>query len=211
MCFCKSFKVTSHHHFFCHVFCRFHKLHKHVWQDSDLSHNYRPVSSIIGWVYFFAWSLSFYPQILLNFYRKNTIGFNTDKLAYDFIGFGCFSIYCFTFRYVSSVREEYRDRHHGNNPTVQVNDVAFGFHAVFMTVIQIVQVVTYNGRVQAPTKNCLICSGSLIAVITLYLLVCLMADSSVFVLLNWLYFLSFVKIAVTLIKYAPQVWLNHSR
>lgn len=25
---------------------------------------------IVGWIYFFAWSISFYPQIILNFQRK---------------------------------------------------------------------------------------------------------------------------------------------
>mgnify|MGYP003386095353 FL=1 len=64
----------------------------YVIQDADLSHDYRPVSSILGWIYFFAWSLSFYPQILLNFSRKTTVGFNTDKLVYDLIGFGCLSL-----------------------------------------------------------------------------------------------------------------------
>ena len=27
-------------------------------------------SKIIGWVYFFAWSVSFYPQIILNIKKK---------------------------------------------------------------------------------------------------------------------------------------------
>ena len=27
------------------------------------------VSMIVGWIYFFAWSISFYPQVLLNFYN----------------------------------------------------------------------------------------------------------------------------------------------
>lgn len=29
------------------------------------------LSSITGWIYFFAWSISFYPQIFLNYSRKS--------------------------------------------------------------------------------------------------------------------------------------------
>lgn len=28
------------------------------------------IVDIVGWAYFFAWSISFYPQIFLNFKRK---------------------------------------------------------------------------------------------------------------------------------------------
>jgi len=180
--------------------------------DSDLSSEYRPVSSIIGWIYFFAWTLSFYPQVMLNYVRKNTLGFNTDKLVYDIIGFGCLSVYCYAFRFVDSVRDSYRDKHDGNTPTVDLNDVAFGFHALFMTLVQICQVVWYNGlRAQRPSKHCLIGSAVTLMLIMFYLVVCLSVDSSVFVILNWLYFISFVKIGVTLIKYVPQVLLNRQR
>lgn len=180
-------------------------------QDSDLTHDYRPVSSVFGWTYFFAWTLSFYPQVLLNYMRKSTIGFKSDKLVYDFIGFSCLSVYCYAFRYVSSVRESYKDKHDGNSPTVQLNDVAFGFHGLLLTLIQIYQVVKYNGMHQVPTKHCLIGSGVTILIIVFYLLLCIFVDSSVFIIINWLYFVSFVKIGVTLIKYIPQVILNNKR
>lgn len=29
------------------------------------------VSEVIGWIYFLAWSLSFYPQIFINYQRKS--------------------------------------------------------------------------------------------------------------------------------------------
>jgi cystinosin len=28
------------------------------------------LAGITGWIYFFAWSISFYPQIILNYQRK---------------------------------------------------------------------------------------------------------------------------------------------
>ena len=36
------------------------------------------ISVIFGWSYFIAWSLSFYPQALLNYRRKKTEGTTID-------------------------------------------------------------------------------------------------------------------------------------
>jgi len=42
--------------------------------NDDLSSGYRYFSNCIGYTYFLAWSISFYPQIILNYYRKTTVG-----------------------------------------------------------------------------------------------------------------------------------------
>lgn len=36
------------------------------------------LSALFGWIYTIAWSLSFYPQALLNFRRKSTAGTTVD-------------------------------------------------------------------------------------------------------------------------------------
>ena len=36
------------------------------------------LSAIFGWVYFLCWSASFYPQPLLNWYRRSTSGTTVD-------------------------------------------------------------------------------------------------------------------------------------
>jgi cystinosin len=179
--------------------------------NSDLSEDYRPVSSIIGWTYFFSWTLSFYPQIILNAVRKNTIGMMSDKLAYDIIGFSCLSVYTIAMYGVPSIREQYRDNHQGNNPVVQINDVCFAVHAFVCTIIQIGQMVVYNGMAQLPSKLCLIGCGITMVMIALYLTVCVVVDEGVFILINWLYFISFVKIGITLVKYIPQMLHNRER
>lgn len=52
--------------------------------------NSRPLivlSEVVGWVYFVAWSVSFYPQIYINFKRKSVVGLNFDFLALNIVGF----------------------------------------------------------------------------------------------------------------------------
>jgi cystinosin len=36
------------------------------------------LSTILGWLYFFAWGVSFYPQAILNFRRRSTSGTTVD-------------------------------------------------------------------------------------------------------------------------------------
>lgn len=52
--------------------------------------NSRPLivlSEVVGWIYFVAWSVSFYPQIYINFKRKSVVGLNFDFLALNIVGF----------------------------------------------------------------------------------------------------------------------------
>ncbi|KHJ83353.1 PQ loop repeat protein [Oesophagostomum dentatum] len=48
---------------------------------------------VVGWAYFTAWSVSFYPQILLNIQRKSVIGLNFDFLVLNIVGFLAYSAY----------------------------------------------------------------------------------------------------------------------
>lgn len=51
------------------------------------------VSSVIGWCYFAAWSISFYPQIYTNFRRKSVVGLNFDYLSLNIVGFVMYAIF----------------------------------------------------------------------------------------------------------------------
>lgn len=44
------------------------------------------ISAVFGWIYTFAWSLSFYPQPLLNWQRRSTSGTTADFPTINVIG-----------------------------------------------------------------------------------------------------------------------------
>lgn len=44
------------------------------------------VSLVLGWLYFVAWSASFYPQIIDNYQRKSVVGLNFDYLSFNIVG-----------------------------------------------------------------------------------------------------------------------------
>jgi len=166
------------------------------------------ISAIVGWVYFFAWSISFYPQIYTNWKRKSVVGLSFDYVTYNIIGFVCYSIFNASFYWIPSIQEDYKKQHDGKENLVAGNDVAFGIHAVFATIIIIVQIFLYEKGPQKVSKICIGLSTSGCISIALVLILTLTKVT------NWLfflYYLSMVKLAITFIKYCPQVYLNFKR
>jgi hypothetical protein len=52
---------------------------RHIDDIAEMAIVFLEILSIVfGWVYFFAWSLSFYPQSLLSWSRKSTSGSTVD-------------------------------------------------------------------------------------------------------------------------------------
>jgi cystinosin len=97
------------------------------------------VSKLFGWIYTFCWSLSFYPQPILNFQRRSTSGTTIDFPAINVLGFAAYFISNAVFLYSSQIRGEYASRHHGLTPTVQFNDLVFAGHAVVVSAILLSQ------------------------------------------------------------------------
>ena len=200
--------------------------------------SYRYLSSIIGYTYFIFWCSSFYPQIISNYERKTTEGLSVDFSIINFLGYICYSSYTSLLYWNRDIQQLYQERHSaliesGNGDgqatqneakiTVQSNDVAFALHAVLFSAIWIYQLFLYGGlnwhEGKFPLSRifvvfiCLIVSS-----IALYVYLILKVDTSKpsrseweLEHLNWLdflYYLSFIKLAITLSKYVPQVVLN---
>lgn len=92
--------------------------------------------SLCGWLYFIAWSLSFYPQPWLNYQRRSTKGFLPDFPLLNVFGFTCYTISTGIFLYSPVVRAQYAVRHPlSPEPTVRFNDFAFGVHAWIFCVV----------------------------------------------------------------------------
>jgi cystinosin len=85
-------------------------------------------SSVVGWTYFTAWTVSFYPQAIMNYRRKSVDGLAVEFLYLNVGAFLCLSIYNIALYTSAGVRNEYAGRHDGAMPAVAVNDVAFAVH-----------------------------------------------------------------------------------
>lgn len=103
--------------------------------DSSV-HLAKALSQTLGWGYFFCWSASFYPQPLLNFRRKSVVGMGIDFPILNVFGFLCYTTSTASLLFSSLIRSQYAARHPVSlTPTVQVNDLAFGIHAVILTAL----------------------------------------------------------------------------
>ncbi|XP_027352824.1 cystinosin homolog isoform X2 [Abrus precatorius] len=90
------------------------------WNSAPLHVSYE----VLGWFAFAAWSISFYPQVILNFRRKS-----------------------------SAIQKQYRDKY-GQKEMIPVaaNDVAFSVHAVLLTAISLFQIAIYDRGSQKISK-----------------------------------------------------------
>jgi cystinosin len=177
--------------------------------ESSTSPAVTRLSCIIGWTYFAAWSISFYPQLYDNYRRKSVVGLSFDFVVYSFIGFFCYSVYTVGMISSPSVREAYRQLH-GMDNDVAANDLLFALHSLLMTIVAMYQCTVYHRGDQTVSALC--------QNVTWVWAVGMAASAAVIVHLQskgvgdapvmWLYYMyamSLLKLISTIVKYIPQV------
>ncbi|XP_045842297.1 cystinosin isoform X2 [Meles meles] len=163
------------------------------------------INQVIGWIYFVAWSISFYPQVITNWRRKSVIGLSFDFVALNLTGFVAYSVFNIGLLWVPSIKEQFFLKYpNGVNP-VDSNDVFFSLHAVALTLVVMVQCFLYeqgNQHVSWPTISFLVLSWVFV------LITMILAAVGVITWLQFLFCFSYIKLAVTLVKYFPQAYMN---
>ncbi|XP_072516389.1 cystinosin isoform X2 [Salminus brasiliensis] len=166
------------------------------------------INQIIGWIYFLAWSISFYPQVFENWRRKSVVGLNFDFLALNLTGFIAYSVFNIGLFWIPYIKEEFlKSDPNGVNP-VEANDVFFSVHALALTLVYICQCVIYEraGQRVSRVAMCLLAIAWTFAFITLFVTV-----AQKITWLTYLYYFSYIKLGVTLVKYIPQAYMNYRR
>ncbi|KAK9501189.1 hypothetical protein O3M35_002263 [Rhynocoris fuscipes] len=166
------------------------------------------VSVVVGWIYFVAWSVSFYPQIYENWRRKSVVGLNIDFVALNLIGFALYSVFNCGLYWIPSVEAEYFEKNpKGLNP-VQLNDIVFSLHAAFITACTLIQVFIYERGGQRLSKV----AGLLVTIFAIIIIISfILPFFNIMGWLNFLYICSYIKLTITLIKYIPQAVMNYKR
>ncbi|XP_036307708.1 cystinosin isoform X1 [Pipistrellus kuhlii] len=163
------------------------------------------INQVIGWIYFAAWSVSFYPQVILNWRRKSVVGLSFDFVTLNLMGFVAYSVFNVGLFWIPHIKEQFFLQHpNGVNP-VEINDVFFSLHAVALTLVVLLQCLLYecgDQRVSWPAIGFLALSWLFVLVILI------LAATGVTTWLKFLFFFSYIKLAVTLVKYFPQAYMN---
>lgn len=166
------------------------------------------LSNVLGWSAFVAWSISFYPQIIMNFRRKSVVGLNFDFVVLNLTKHSSYLIYNAFLFFSSVVQDQYRQKY-GLDQMIPVaaNDVAFSTHAVLVTAFTLFQIAIYDRGNQKVSKTCI----AIVSVAWLAAAVC------VFVALpshSWLWLVSCfntLQVTMTVVKYIPQAVMNFRR
>ncbi|XP_061460763.1 cystinosin [Rhineura floridana] len=168
----------------------------------------RIVDQVIGWIYFLAWSVSFYPQVFENWRRKSVVGLSFDFIALNLTGFIAYSVFNVGLFWIGSVKEQFlRVYPNGVNP-VDSNDVFFSLHAVAVTLFIIFQCLIYEKGSQKVSWIAI----TLLVIAWLFVFTTLsLAAAGEITWLAFLFYFSYIKLGITLVKYFPQAYMNFRR
>ena len=176
--------------------------------DPNYPEPWRRISGVIGWIYFTAWSISFWPQVFINARRRSVVGLSFEFTILNLVGFSCYTAYNCAFFWNTSIRAAYAAANNGLRPSVQSNDVFFGIHAVAVTLITCIQIIIYERGSQTLAQWCI---AVLVIIFASIILVAAYTWTGKLSWLHYLIFLSYVKLSITLMKYFPQAFLNCRR
>jgi LCT (Lysosomal Cystine Transporter) family transporter len=160
-------------------------------------------SQLIGWIYFVAWSFSFYPQSIMNWRKKSVAGFSLEFAILNVSGFFFYSLYSMGgFLYP-----------HLGTGEIKINDLVFALHAFFMASVQFTQAFIYERGEQ---KSFALWAVVLLIVEWITLTVVFTLEGLIGIGLlptafNTFRVAGYNKAVITFLKYIPQVYLNYSR
>jgi cystinosin len=166
------------------------------------------LSAIIGWIYFAAWSLSFYGQVIENYRRGSVHGLSFDFELYNLTGFTGYTIYTI-WGYIDDTL---------GTGHVAIQDIVFAVHALVLTIVTIGQIFYYYDRTDPTQKlsytcitiNLLIWWG-IFNVILIERILGLYDPAHVTIDFNSVKYMGWCKVFISLIKYMPQVYFNYKR
>uniref|UniRef100_A0A8C1X9A2 Cystinosin, lysosomal cystine transporter n=1 Tax=Cyprinus carpio TaxID=7962 RepID=A0A8C1X9A2_CYPCA len=166
------------------------------------------INQIIGWIYFLAWSVSFYPQAYENWKRHSVVGLSFDFLALNLTGFIAYSVFNVGLFWVTYIQEEFLKKDPNGVIPVDANDVFFSLHAVLLTLVYVCQCAIYERGGQKVSK---VAIGLLVIGWTFAFVSLFVAVAQKISWLDYLYYFSYIKLGVTLVKYIPQAYMNYRR
>ncbi|KJX96329.1 hypothetical protein TI39_contig671g00003 [Zymoseptoria brevis] len=196
----------------------------------DLGQFLSGLSWLCGWGYF---SLSYYPQPLLNFSRKSTEGLTFDYPVLNVLGSACYTTSSAALLFSPTVRAQYADRHSTSpEPTVRFNDFCYAIHSFLLCAVVFSQFwpglwrwrdtcvsSDRTGKREMSKVTAALVIGSGLAVFTSVTFAVASpglatknaADGMTWEWIDVISTISTLKLVITVFKYIPQIISNHLR
>jgi len=174
------------------------------------------ISAVLGWSYFCAWTVSFYPQLVLNHRTKSVRGLSLDFQMLNLVGFSFYFVYNVLLYCSTQLQHEY-EKAFGGSSGVRVNDIFFAGHAAAATAAGCVQICVYWDYPPL-TRSERLLRYVVVLFLTAVVLIAAILAAVIYAshedVLDWLAYISMlaeVKVIISTAKYCPQVWLNYCR
>lgn len=166
------------------------------------------IYQLLGWLAFTAWSISFWPQVILNYRRKSVVGLHFDFVVFNLTKHSSYLIYNAVLYFSTVVQRQYHEKY-GFDELIPVapSDVAFSTHAVLLTSAMAVQLFLYERGGQKLSSFCK-ATSSFVWIEALIILVVSWVHK------DWLSLIqnfNNIQLLMTTIKYIPQVIFNIQR
>jgi len=122
-------------------------------------------------------------------------------------GYICYSTYNAALLWNDNILHEYREKYPPPNPQspVAIQDVAFALHGLLLTLITVGQCFIYERGAQKVSKVAVVIVSLMW---TSIIILTILAGVHTVAWLFYIYWFSYVKLTITLIKYVPQAYMN---
>lgn len=160
------------------------------------------LSNIFGVLYSFAWNLSFYPQALENYRNQNVAGYSLEYALLNPGGYLFYTIYTLS---------GFIDPNLGTG-IVSWSDLFFAIHGVALSTLTLAQCYMYK-RGAKNNEFQPWCIYLLASCLFMFLASFLIegGDFPFSMSVHAVSVAGYAKTIITLLKYAPQAWLNYKR
>jgi cystinosin len=135
------------------------------------------------------------------------MGLSFDFVVLNITGFFAYTVFNVALKYDTYIKDLYIQKYGGDIP-IEINDVVFAVHALLMCLVTAGQVLYYPKGKQRVSMVTILITIALWIVMSLFTW---LAVAHKFSWLSDIYIFSYVKLAITLIKYIPQAWSNFMR
>ncbi|XP_063865968.1 cystinosin-like [Scylla paramamosain] len=162
-------------------------------------------SAVMGWAYTVIWDVSFLPQVILNWRRKNVEGYSFDNVALNVIAYLYYALFNVAFYWVPLIKDQFKERYPRTVNHVETNDVFFATYAFFIQIVLAVQCFLYGRNTGLSVSWP--CIGLVAASVLAVAVDCVLVAFGVVWWLDVFYLMSYMKLIITPLKYIPQVYV----
>eukprot|EP00560_Eucampia_antarctica_P008269 CAMPEP_0197824246 /NCGR_PEP_ID=MMETSP1437-20131217/1520_1 /TAXON_ID=49252 ORGANISM="Eucampia antarctica, Strain CCMP1452" /NCGR_SAMPLE_ID=MMETSP1437 /ASSEMBLY_ACC=CAM_ASM_001096 /LENGTH=258 /DNA_ID=CAMNT_0043423793 /DNA_START=60 /DNA_END=833 /DNA_ORIENTATION=+ len=107
---------------------------------------YRLVSSIIGYSSFVCWSVSFYPQIIINYQLKSVVGLSIDAQVFAWLNYLCYAMLSSALVWNQDMKDNSKNMNGPDiNTSIRSKELVNSIQSLLFTTILICQIIQYRG------------------------------------------------------------------